>query len=68
MNKYNQYIKSIKYLKKNKFIENKNAKSLTFFFKGKPQNTILDKNLIKKGKIISNFLKKNLRSLKKQGL
>ena len=61
MNKYNQYIKSIKYLKKNKFIENKNAKSLTFFFKGKPQNTILDKNLIKKGKIISNFLKKNLR-------
>tara|TARA_B100000686_G_C16685265_1_gene914369 strand:+ start:283 stop:789 length:507 start_codon:yes stop_codon:yes gene_type:complete len=61
MNKYNQYIKSIKYFKKNKFIENKNARSLTFFFKGKPESTILDKNLINKGKIISNFLKKNLR-------
>ena len=61
MNKFNQYIRSIEYLKKNKFIENKKAKSLTYFFKGKPQNTILTKDLIKKGKIISNFLNKNLR-------
>ena len=61
MNKYNQYIKSINYLKRNKFVEDKKAKSLAFFFKGKPQNTILDKNLIETGKIISNFLNKNLR-------
>ena len=37
MNKYNQYIKSIKYLKKNKFIENKKAKSLTFFLRVNPK-------------------------------
>ena len=61
MNKFNQYIRSIKYLKKNKFIKNKKVKSLTYFFKGKLQNVILTKDLIKKGKIISNFLNKNLR-------
>ena len=61
MSNYNQYIKSLNYLKKNKFKEDKKARSLTYFFKGRPQNTILDNKLIQTGKTISNFLKKNLR-------
>ena len=54
-------MKSIEYLKKKKFSEDKKAKSLSFFYKGKPQNAILDDNLIKQMKTISNYLNKNLR-------
>jgi cupin fold WbuC family metalloprotein len=61
MNKHIQYIKSIKYLKRKKFDEDKKAKSLSFFYKGKSQDAILDNNLISQMKVISNYLNKNLR-------
>lgn len=51
----------LKILKKKKFVEDKSAKSLSFFFKGKDTEAILDHNLIKLIKKISKLLNKNLR-------
>ena len=61
MSKHREYIKSIDYLKRKKFYKDNKAKSLSFFYKGNPQNAILDNKLIKQMKIISNYLKTNLR-------
>lgn len=54
------YLKALKNLKKNNFVENYYAKSLTYFYKGKQKN-IINKKLINSMIYISKHLKQNLR-------
>ena len=48
-------------LKNKNFIEDKNAKSLSFFYKGKSSEAVLDRNLLTIIKKISILLKNNIR-------
>ena len=57
---FKNYLNSLKYLKKNKFIEDKKAKSKTFFFKGKDE-TLFSKKIIQCLDNIFQYTKKNVR-------
>ena len=59
--KDNKYKKILKELKQKKFIEDKKANSLSYFYKGNQIENIINKDFINKLCFIVSYNKKNLR-------